>query len=62
LINESIDSIIYKLECKIKLEKYDAIAITPWSIDRKNQLLKILTNKLKVLNLPFVNIIKYYSS
>lgn len=62
LINESIDEIILKLECKIKTEKYDAIAITPWSIDRKNQLLNILKNKLKIFNLPFINLIKYYSS
>jgi hypothetical protein len=37
------------LECNIKKEKYDAIAITPWSIDRKNQLLKILKKKLEIL-------------
>jgi len=39
LINQSIDEIFYKLECLIKNEKIDCIAITPWSIDRKNQLL-----------------------
>lgn len=60
LINESIDEIILKLECKIRKEKYDSIAITPWSIDRKNQLLHMLKIRLKTLNLPFVNIIKYY--
>ena len=62
LINECIDNIIYKLECKIKSDKYDAIAIIPWSIDRKNQLLNILKQRLKFLNLPFVNIIKYSPS
>lgn len=62
LISESIDEISYKLECIIKQEKYDAIAITPWSIDRKNQLLKILKNRIKDFKLPFINIIKYYSS
>jgi len=60
LITQSIDEIIYKLECVIKNWKYSAIAIVPWSIERKNQLLKILKNRLKELNLPFVNIIKYY--
>ena len=60
LINESIWEIIYKLECIISKEKYDAIAITPWSIDRKNQLLKILKKALEQIWLPFVNIIKYY--
>jgi hypothetical protein len=39
LINKSIDQFIMKLECFIKKEQFDAIAITPWSIDRKNQLL-----------------------
>jgi len=62
LINQSIDEIIYKLECKISKENYDAIAITPWSIDRKNQLLKILKKALEKIWLPFVNIIKYYSN
>jgi len=60
LISQSIDEIIYKIECLIWKQKYDSIAIVPWSIDRKNQLLKMLKNRLKTLNLPFVNIIKYY--
>ncbi|MDP2103609.1 MAG: phosphoribosyltransferase family protein, partial [Candidatus Gracilibacteria bacterium] len=62
LISESIDEIIGKIECLIGKEKYTAIAITPWSIDRKNQLLKILKSRLKDLGLPFVSIIKYYPS
>lgn len=62
LIDETLDEIMYKIKCIIKSNNYDAIAIVPWSIDRKNQLLKILKDKLKVLDLPFVNIIKYYSS
>jgi hypothetical protein len=49
LINESISEIILKLECLIKNNNFNAIAITPWSIDRKNQLLDILKNKLKYL-------------
>jgi len=60
LIWESIWEIILKLKCIIKKNNYDAIAITPWSIDRKNQLLGILQDELKQFNLPFVNIIKYY--
>lgn len=62
LINQSIDEIFYKLECLIKNEKIDAIAITPWSIDRKNQLLWILKVRLWIFNLPFVNIVKYYEN
>jgi hypothetical protein len=41
-------------------ENFSAIAIIPWSIDRKNQILKILKNELKRFELPFVNVIKYY--
>jgi predicted amidophosphoribosyltransferase len=62
LINETIDEVIYKLECLVRKNNYDAIGIVPWSIERKNQLLKILKNKLKNLLIPFVKIIKYYSS
>ncbi len=62
LINETIDEVIYKLECLVRKNNYDAIGIVPWSIERKNQLLKILKNKLKNLFIPFVKIIKYYSS
>jgi hypothetical protein len=39
LIEEVNNKIFLKLECIIKKEKFDAIAITPHSIDRKNQLL-----------------------
>ncbi|MFK7780012.1 MAG: phosphoribosyltransferase family protein [Candidatus Gracilibacteria bacterium] len=60
LILEGISEIILKLECVIKKGNFEAIAITPWSIDRKNQLLLFLKNELKFLGLPFVNIIKYY--
>ena len=38
LIAESISEIFPKLECLIYTEKFDAIAITPWSIERKNQI------------------------
>ena len=62
LINQSIEEIFYKLECLIRREKIDAIAITPWSIKRTNQLLKILEVKLQKMNLPFVDIIKNYDS
>lgn len=59
LIDETLDKVLYKIECIIHLNKYDALAIVPWSIDRKNQLLKVLKDRLKRLNLPFINIIKY---
>ncbi len=62
LINKANNLILLKLECIIKQWNFDAIAITPWSIDRKNQLLWLLKDKLKDLNLPFVNIIKYYEN
>lgn len=60
LIMQSIEEIDFKLKCIIRKEKFDAIAIVPWSIDRKNQLLHFLKNDLKDLKLPFINIIKYY--
>ena len=60
LITQAISEIFPKLECIIDREWFDAIAITPWSIDRKNQLLGLLKNELKTLWLPFVNITKYY--
>ncbi len=62
LINESIDEIFPKLECLIAREKPDAIVITPWSIDRRNQLLKILGNSLKVFNIPSIRLTKYSPS
>ncbi|MCP4523553.1 MAG: hypothetical protein GY828_05015 [Candidatus Gracilibacteria bacterium] len=60
LINQSIDEIFYKIECLIHTEKIDCIAITPWSIDRRNQLLGILKMRLSDYNVNFLNIIKYY--
>lgn len=60
LISQSINEVILKLECLIERCNYDAIAIVPWSIDRKNQLLKFLKIRLIDLKKPFINIIKYY--
>lgn len=62
LILQSIQQITLQLKCIIKRENIDAIAMVPWSIERKNQLLSFLKNDLKSLNLPFVNIIKYYQN
>jgi hypothetical protein len=39
LIQTAIDAIFPQLLCLISRGKFDAIAITPWSIERKNQLL-----------------------
>ena len=60
LIMQSIKLIARKLQCLIKADTYDALAIVPWSIKRQNQLLYILKKELEYLNLPFVKIIKYY--
>ena len=62
LIWQANSDIFLKLKCVIESWNFDAIAITPWSIDRKNQLLWLLKNVLYDLGLPFVNIIKYYES
>lgn len=62
LIAESIAEIFPKLECHILRGNYDAIAITPWSIRRENQLLWILKKELMIFNLPFIHVIKYSQS
>lgn len=54
--------ILPKLECLIAREKFDAIAITPWSIYRKNQLLALLKKSLEPQKLPFIQIEKYYEN
>lgn len=56
------DEIFYKLECLIQTQEIDSIAIIPWSIERKNQLLWILKFRLKSLNIPFINLIKYFEN
>ncbi len=60
LLDETINIILPQLECLIAREKIDAIAITPWSIERKNQLLQILAKKLKPLGIPQIKLVKYY--
>ncbi len=60
LLDEAIEAIFPKLECLIFHEKVDVIAITPWSIERKNQLLQILSKKLKPLWIPQIKLVKYY--
>lgn len=62
LIVESIAEIFPKLECLIQVQKFDAIAITPWSIERKNQLLWSLKKELAVFQIPFISVIKYSPS
>jgi predicted amidophosphoribosyltransferase len=62
LIAESISEIFPKLECLIQTEKFDAIAITPWSIERKNQLLGALKKELSLFQIPFIRVVKYSPS
>jgi hypothetical protein len=62
LIQETIDLVLPRLLCMIRSGGYDAIAMTPWSIERKNQLLKYLQYALLVCDLPFVRVIKYYEN
>ncbi len=62
LISQANNEILLKLECIITKWNFDAIALTPWSIERKNQLLWLLKKSLERLKLPFVNIIKYYEN
>lgn len=60
LINQCLDAIFLQMSCLIREQSIDAIAITPRSITRTNQLLKILKDRLAVFWLPFVHIIKYF--
>jgi hypothetical protein len=46
LIKKCIDMIIYQIKCLIKEENIEAIAIIPHSINRINQILKILNKNL----------------
>ncbi len=62
LIKETIDTVLSRLICMIKKEWFDAIAMTPWSIKRKNQLLWYLKDSLVSSNIPFVEVIKYYEN
>ena len=62
LIQETLTWTLPKIFCLIQNEKFDAIAMTPWSIERKNQLLKELKNGLSPCSLPFVEVIKYYEN
>lgn len=60
LIKESIDLIRHKLTCLIKERSPDAIAMTPHSIHRTNQLLLVLGRRLNDLKIPQVKLIKYF--
>ncbi len=60
LIKKCIDMIIYQIKCLIKEENIEAIAIIPHSINRINQILKILNKNLLSVWLPFINITKYF--
>lgn len=62
LIKQTFEILLPKLECLLQKEKFDAIWVIPWSIERKNQILWMLKKELKVFDLPFINIIKYYKN
>ena len=60
LIHKCLDMIINQIECIVHHHRIDAIAITPPSINRHYQLLSILQKKISYLNIPFVDMYKYY--
>lgn len=60
LINQCLDMIVLQINCLIRTQSIDAIAITPRSITRTNQLLHILKSRLHSIWLPFVTLIKYF--
>lgn len=56
LLSKIIDAILTLIHEK----KIDALAITPPSIERKNQLMTLISKKLRQAKLPFVDIYKYF--
>ena len=61
LLDKVMDMIIRKIECLIKTQSIDAIALTPPSIsDRKYQILDILNARLSHITLPRINLVKDY--
>jgi hypothetical protein len=56
VLDEIVDSIAYI----VYHSQIDAIAITPWSIERNHQLLGVLQSRLIFLNKPFIDLYKYY--
>lgn len=60
LIQELIDRIMEPIMALIHEKKIDAIAFIPPSIDRKYQLLEIISTRLKPMQIPFVSLYKYF--
>lgn len=60
LINKCIDLVYLKIQCLVQHEHIDAIAIIPPSITRINQFLKIVSQRLQALDLPFITLSKFY--
>lgn len=60
LIQELIDRIMEPIMAMIHQKKIDAIAFIPPSIDRKYQLLEIISTRLKPMRIPFVSLYKYF--
>jgi Phosphoribosyl transferase domain len=60
LIEETLALTIPKILCLIRWGGFDAIAITPWSIERRHQLLMAIQDALSICGLPLVHIVKYY--
>lgn len=60
LISESNNAVIRQILCLIGREKIEAIALTPHSVVRKNQLLKYLKRLFSANEIPFIRLSKYY--
>ncbi len=60
LISESNNAVIRQILCLIGREKIEAIAFTPHSVVRKNQLLKYLEKLFSGSEVPFIRLSKYY--
>lgn len=55
-----IQEVLPFIDCLIHKQKIDAIAITPWSINRKVQLLWVLRKALSIYHIPFIPLEKYF--
>ncbi|USN57220.1 MAG: hypothetical protein H6766_01860 [Candidatus Peribacteria bacterium] len=60
LMQDALGMILRKLECVIKTEKVDAIALTPPSITRQHQLLDVLDEMMNFTTLPRIRLVKDY--
>jgi hypoxanthine-guanine phosphoribosyltransferase len=60
MIRESIEHFVHQITCLIQTDTIDALAFVPWSITREYQLLSMIDAALYKIDLPRINIQKFY--